>query len=185
MTQTSLAAGTAFWLAAPAAAIRVALGLLFLRAAWGKWRDLPAFGDIVRDYRLLPDGLARPAAVLLAGVEFMLGGMLLSGQLAALAGGVAAALLLLFAGAMAINLSRGRADISCGCLPAHATRDTLSWSGVMATALLVPPALLAAAPWHVADTAILLQAALAGLLLFTLHDTAVRLAATPRAGARS
>ena len=185
MTGINLGTEISFWLAAPASAMRVALGLLFLRTAWGKWRDLPAFGAIVRDYRLLPDGFTRPAASLLAGMEFLLGGLLLSGQLAALAGGLAAALLLLFAGAMAINLRRGRANISCGCLPAYAARATLSWGGVAATSLLVPPAMLAAVPWQVADLGTQLQAALAGLLLFTLHDTAVWLAATPRAGARS
>jgi hypothetical protein len=56
---------------------------------------------------------------------------------------------------------------------------------VLATGLLVPVALLAGLGGPVADKATLFQAALAGLLLFTLHDTATRLAGTPRAGARS
>ena len=174
-----------FWLAAPAAALRVALGLLLLRASWGKVRDLSGFGEVVLNYRLLPGALARPAAGLLAGTEFGLGLLLLSGWLSVLSGELAAGLLLLFSAAMAVNLLRGRADISCGCLPAHASRATLSWARVVATVLLVLPALLAAAPWRVGDLATGMQADLAGLLLFTLHDTAVRLAATPRVKARS
>lgn len=173
------------WLAAPAAAIRVALGLLFLRTAWSKRRDLPAFGEVVRDYRLLPDALAWPVAALLAAVEFLLGAWLLLGRFTILSGSLAAALLLLFAGAMAVNLLRGRADISCGCLPAYASRATLSWGGVLTTVLLVPMAFLAGISRPVMDIATLLQAAFAGLLLFTLHDAAIRLAAAPRASVRS
>ncbi len=158
--------------AAPACAIRVALGLLFLRAARDKLRDLRGFGDVVRQYDLLPDRLARPAAGLLVAAELVAAALLLSQHHTRLAAGLAAALLALFAAAMAAGLHRGRAGLACGCLAGA----RLSWSGMRGTALLVPLAGLAAWPWR-GDGVTLVQAALAGLLLFALHDAALRLAA--------
>ena len=173
------------WLGAPACAVRVALGLLLLRACCGKARDLPGFVATVRGYRLLPDPVAPSAASALVAGELVVAGLLLCGLQTALAGLAAAMLFVLFAGAMAINLLRGRAGISCGCLPGAASRQLLSWGAVSATASLAPLALLAGAPWPDAGAFGTMQAVLAGLLLFTLHDAALRLAATPRAGARS
>ncbi len=159
--------------AALACALRVAFGLLFLHAARDKLRDPRRFGDTVLAYDLLPEALGRHAAWLLVSAELVAAGLLLSQRCTLLAAGLATALLALFAAVMATGLSRGRAGAACGCLAGR----RLSRAGVRATALLVPLACFTAWPWH-GDAYTSVQAALAGLLLFGLHDAASRLGAT-------
>jgi hypothetical protein len=107
--------------------LRVALALLFLAAAAHKLRDPGHFRAMVSDYRLLPARVVPPAATLLAGAEVAVAGALLAppwrtaGQL----GG--AGLLLLYGGAIAINLGRGRRHIDCGCAGPAARRPISEW----------------------------------------------------------
>ncbi|HLK13052.1 MAG TPA: MauE/DoxX family redox-associated membrane protein [Candidatus Binatia bacterium] len=102
--------------------LRGALALLFLIAAAHKARDPGRFRAVLADYRLLPARLVAPAAVALPAVEGTLAAALCApGQRApGLVG--AAALLLLYAGAMAVNLARGRRDVDCGCMGPAAHR---------------------------------------------------------------
>ncbi len=96
--------------------LRAALALLFSVAAVHKARALREFRAVVGAYRLLPAGLVAPAAIALPAVETAVATALCTPRLggAGLLG--AAALLLLYAGAMAVNLARGRRDLDCGCL---------------------------------------------------------------------
>lgn len=92
------------------------LAVLFLTAAWSKARDLGRFTGVVADYDLAPLGWSRPLALALPVVEIVVAVLLLTrGMGQALGALAAAALLLVFAGAMAANLRRGRSEISCGC----------------------------------------------------------------------
>jgi len=93
--------------------IRFALGWLFLAAAAHKLRDMVDFRSVLTTYRILPEGLVATAAWLVVVAELCIGvGMLWQFAPAFLGG---AALLLLYAGVMAINLMRGRRFIDCGC----------------------------------------------------------------------
>lgn len=107
-------------------AARAGLALLLLSAAWHKLRAQALFRATLAEYRLLPAALVRPAALGLTGLELGLGlAVLLAGGAAALAG--AAALLALYAGAMAVNIARGRSDIDCGCTGPAARQPLSAW----------------------------------------------------------
>lgn len=100
----------------------VGVGLIFAGAATGKLRHRALFPGVVANYRLLPQGLVAPVAMLLPWAELGLGCALLSlgvsgmaGPALPLASASAIALLLVFAWAMAINIARGRSHIDCGC----------------------------------------------------------------------
>jgi hypothetical protein len=99
--------------------------LLFASAALHKVRDLALFAEVLRAYRVLPQGLAVSWALpLLEGL--IAAGLLLPAtrRAAALAG---ALLLLLYALAMALNLHRGRRDLSCGCGSFAERRPIAPW----------------------------------------------------------
>jgi hypothetical protein len=99
--------------------------LLFASAALHKVRDLAVFAEVLRAYRVLPQGLAVSWALpLLEGL--IAAGLLLPAtrRAAALAG---ALLLVLYALAMALNLHRGRRDLSCGCGSFAERRPIAPW----------------------------------------------------------
>lgn len=116
-------------------AVRTLIALVYLAAAIGKMRHWAVFQGVVANYRLLPEVLVAPFAYLLPPFEALLGAMLLLGLLSPWAEAVAAALLLLFASAMAINIKRGRRHIDCGCFQS-ALKQTLSWILVARNATL-------------------------------------------------
>jgi len=158
---------------------RVSIGLVFLVAAVQKvqhWRLLPG---VIANYRLLPKWAVSPAASLLPPLELLLAIALLSAQAQPWPELAAVALLLLFAGAMAINIARGRAHIDCGCgqafLAQHLSRPLVARNLVLAALLL--PSFVPAMP---VPMPALLSAVAAGLgffllyLLFNLFDALPR-----------
>jgi hypothetical protein len=96
--------------------LRAALALLFSLAAVHKARAPREFRAVLGAYRLLPAVLVGPAAIVLPAVEAALAAALATPRLGAAGLVGAAALLLVYAGAMAVNLARGRRDLDCGCL---------------------------------------------------------------------
>lgn len=124
--------------------VRGALALLFLHAALHKLRDLPAFVKALADYEILPAAAAWPAACSVVAIELGLSIALalVTDPVPALA---AAALLLAYGAAIAINLWRGRRDIDCGCAgPAGRTR--LSPSLLIRNLVLAAASLVSALP---------------------------------------
>ncbi len=117
-------------------AIRVLVGLVFLTAAWGKSRHRLEFQGVVANYRLLPDALVVPFASALPPIEAVIGLLLPIGIFSPWSETAAAVLLTLFAGAMAVNIRRGRTDIDCGCFQS-ALKQTLGWTLVARNAGLV------------------------------------------------
>ena len=93
--------------------IRFALGWLFLAASAHKLKDMADFRSVLATYRILPEGLVAIAAWLVVAAEICIGVGMLWQFKGAYVGG--AALLLLYAGVMTINLMRGRRFIDCGC----------------------------------------------------------------------
>jgi len=126
--------------------LAVAFALMWMLAAWHKLSAREEFGAALGEYRLLPPALLPLAAVLVPACEVLLG----IAWLAAPPAGPAvltAALLLLYAAAIAINLLRGRVHIGCGCGFGGTGKDLpLSWWLVGRNLLLAGLALAAAWP---------------------------------------
>lgn len=161
-------------------ASRVLGALVFGTAVAGKLRHRAAFVGVVANYRLVPDPLAAPAAGLVIGLELLVTAALLSGVGLAAGAGLAVALLLGFAGAMAINLRRGRREIDCGCFQS-ALRQQLSWAlvarNLVLAALLLPLAGGGALPETGLDLIDGLGAGLALYLFYLILDQLVVLGA--------
>ena len=158
---------------------RVAIGLVFLLSAVQKlqhWRLLPG---VIANYRLLPAWAIPPAAALLPPLELLLAIGLLSAQVQPWPELAAIALLLLFAGAMAVNIARGRMHIDCGCghafLAQHLSRPLVARNLVLAALLL--PSLMPSGP---VPMPALLSAVAAGLGFFLLYLLFNLLDALPR-----
>jgi hypothetical protein len=151
--------------------LRAGLSLLLATAAWHKLRDVGAFRAAVENYRLLPPVWALPFSALLVAAESGLAIALWLPRVGGVAALGVAALLGVYATAMAITLHRGRRDVDCGCAgPAH--RQSVRPALVARNGVLILAALLAALPaggraltWVDALTALLAPAAAAGLYL--------------------
>lgn len=152
-------------------ALRAGLSLLLASAAWHKLRDVGAFRAAVENYRLLPPVWALPVAAFLVAAESGLAlALVLPGVGGAAALG-AAALLALYATAMAVTLRRGRRDVDCGCA-GPARRQSVRPALVARNGVLILAALCAALPagarplaWVDAFTVLFAPAAAAGLYL--------------------
>lgn len=103
-----------------------AFALLFVTAALQKFFDLGSFAEVLRAYRVLPRALA-PAAPLVPLLELGVAAGLLSAAARAAAALAGAALLCAYAAAIAVNLARGRRDLSCGCGGANDRRPIAPW----------------------------------------------------------
>jgi hypothetical protein len=110
--------------------LRALLGVVLLLAAVAKRGDRSRFVRVIRNYRLVPDRVAAPLARVLPESEAVLGLTLLVGAAPAVAATAAACLFVTFAGAVAINLLRGRSSIACGCF-GPSEHDALSWGHVV------------------------------------------------------
>lgn len=158
-----------------AMAVCVMMGLLFLIAAVGKLRSIGEFRETLANYRLLPEAAVVPVAVLLPLTELTVGAALLPGFRLALVPAIG--LLLLFSGAVAVNLRRGRTQIDCGCGGADG-RQPISWALVWHDLALAGLAALAFASPHAAIGAYALGGCLIlGLTLFLLDMTFDRIIA--------
>lgn len=104
------------WLWHPWFEVRVplALGLLFVVAAWPKLQDPPAFAKAVWAYHLLPAWGVHPVALILPWLEMLCGVALLAGVWRRAAAAWIGLLLVAFIGALGWNLLQGR-PVDCGC----------------------------------------------------------------------
>lgn len=122
----------------------VLLGGLFAIGGISKLMGFAEFVATVGNYRLLPDPLVLPAALLVASSELLLGLAALAGSrfevLTASLFGIAA-LLLIYAASIGINLLRGRRHIDCGCNAFAAEGAPLNWYLVGRNAVLAAVAL--------------------------------------------
>jgi len=102
-------------------AARIVVGLVFLLYGIDKIAHPGDFAQAIENYRLLPEVLVNPVAVILPWIELVCGLLLLAGQWVRSAALVSAFLLGVFVVAVSITLARGL-DINCGCLNAEAGR---------------------------------------------------------------
>ncbi|HET6330643.1 MAG TPA: MauE/DoxX family redox-associated membrane protein [Holophagaceae bacterium] len=93
------------------------IGAVFLAAALPKIADPPGFAEALHAYRLLPDATLAPLALALPWLELLAALALLTGLARRSAALISLALLVVFMGALAINLARGN-PVDCGCFGA-------------------------------------------------------------------
>jgi len=98
---------------------QLALGAIFVAAAAPKILDPPAFAHMVYNYRLLPGAAVNAFALLLPWVELLSGLALLLGVWRRTAAGLTVLMLLMFVGALSVNLAR-KNPVNCGCFDPHA-----------------------------------------------------------------
>ncbi|GAN70936.1 hypothetical protein ASY01nite_18160 [Acetobacter syzygii] len=119
------------------------IGAMFLAAGVAKLRAHDTFLGTLASYRLLPGWSYEGVAWGLGVAEVGVAALLFCGVGAYVGSLAAAALLVVFACAMGINVLRGRTDLSCGCTPGLVS-EKLSWAVVWRT---VACAVLALVPW--------------------------------------
>ena len=90
------------------------LAAVFVVAGISKTADPPGFAEEVFNYRLLPGITVNALALVLPWLEVLAGLALFLGLLQRTAARIFGLLLLVFIGALAINLGRGR-PVDCGC----------------------------------------------------------------------
>ncbi len=159
-------------------ALRWLIAGIFAMAVLHKLSAIPAFEEVVRDYRVLPAGMAPFAARLIVLLEAGVVLGLATGIGAKAAAGVGSGLLAAYWTGMAINLARGRRDIDCGCFgPAGTGRDAHTLSGwlLLRNAVLIALAvllLLPVAPRELVwlDLTTIAAAATAGIILYSAAD---------------
>jgi hypothetical protein len=120
--------------------------LLFAAAALHKLQDPRRFAEIFAAYGLLPLAFGRRASRAVPLLEAAVaGGLLFDGSRTA-AACVGIGLLLGYAGAIAVNLRRGRRDLACGCGGPDDRRPIANWMvwRNIGIAVLLAAALL---PW--------------------------------------
>jgi len=112
------------WHGKAALALRLALGAVFLYAAWTKLRQPWAlFALSIDAYGLLPEPAVIAVARVLPWAELLLGGLLVSGRLLRWSAGAASALLVFFFAVMLRSYFKGL-QIDCGCF---GVGEALSW----------------------------------------------------------
>lgn len=165
-------------------AVAIGLACLLLSAAWHKAASHAAFVAALGNYRLLPPGLVRPVAAFLPVVEAALALGWLAGGRGRLVAAATAALLLVYAAALAVNLLRGRRQIDCGCgfSGSAGGEQPLSWWLVARNVLLAGLAGLAGLPdsgrdLGTSDGLTLAGATLAAVLLYAGASQLIRNAA--------
>lgn len=157
------------------------LAALFAGSTLHKLMALQEWPGVVRSYRLLPDALAGPAALLLLGFGAFTAAALASAPMRKAGAEAAAVQLLIFGAAMAINIRRGHTQIDCGCFGSR-LRQGLSWWMVVRNGVLALAALALLLPAGVRELSVLDGAVLCGCvatlaLLYPVID--VVLSASP------
>jgi putative oxidoreductase len=130
--------------------VRVVLGGIFLVAGASKVGHAAEFAQQIAAFRLLPQPVVAPMALLLPFLEILLGGYLVIGLFTRVSAWVATLMLLVFDGAIASAVVRGM-TLNCGCFGTHDTTVT-TWAEVARDAVFVllavfvalrPPGMLA------------------------------------------
>jgi hypothetical protein len=157
---------------------------IFLLAVHGKLRNWLPFVGIVGNYRLLPEGSERLAAVAIVSAESAVAVLLATGfgaQLGALFG---IALLLGFAGAMATAMARGQRMIDCGCFQSS-LRQRLSGAlivrNLVLASLMLPALATASSIWNAAQ---LVDGIGAAVVLLALNSAVAAMISNRDANAR-
>jgi uncharacterized membrane protein YphA (DoxX/SURF4 family) len=115
--------------------LRVVLGAIFIVAGASKVGHAAEFAAQIAGFRLLPQPVIAPLALLLPFLEILLGGYLILGLFTRAAAWIAVVLLALFDGAIASAVVRGL-TVSCGCFGPN-DRTVTTWAEVARDAVFV------------------------------------------------
>ena len=145
-----------------------ALAVLFAASTAHKLAALGEWPGVVRNYRVLPRALALPAAGMLLIAGALTAAALCWPATRRIGASAAAAQLILFAAAMAINLRRGRSSIDCGCFGSRLRQGISAWMVArnLVLALLALSLLLPARPRELTALDIATAIAVAATLTF-------------------
>jgi putative oxidoreductase len=122
--------------------LRVAIGLVFVVAGMAKIGHATEFAAQIAGFRLLPQPVIAPMALVLPFLELLLGGYLVVGLFTRASAWTAAVLFALFDAAIASAVVRGM-TVSCGCFGPNDTTVT-TWPEVARDAVLVVIAIVVA-----------------------------------------
>ncbi len=103
--------------------LQIALGVVFVVAAWPKLMDPPSFAKNIWAYDILPGQLINLQAMIMPGVELVIGLALILGFWRRGAALVSLVLLLIFGAAVSWALATGN-PVHCGCFDVHAAART-------------------------------------------------------------
>jgi hypothetical protein len=120
------------------------IALIFARAAYHKASDFLAFTGTLADYRIVPETLLTTVTMVLIVLEVLVAGGVLWSATRPVAALTGAGLLTAYAMAMAVPLSQGRTEISCGC---GGAAEQLSPALLVRNGVLVAVAIVAALPF--------------------------------------
>lgn len=116
--------------------IRVLFGLLFIWASWDKILDPAAFARVIYNYRVLPDLLIHPSAIILPWLEMGCGVLLVVGRMTGGSLIILNSLLLIFGVVLGLGLYRGL-DIECGCFSLGSKGEKVAWQTLTRDAVLL------------------------------------------------
>jgi uncharacterized membrane protein YphA (DoxX/SURF4 family) len=94
---------------------RVSVGLLLVIGGLGKMASVTRFRDVVSAYDILPSSTVMFVSLCLPVLEFAVGVCLIFRVWTPIGDLAAVGLFLVFSSAIAVNLARGRTQLSCGC----------------------------------------------------------------------
>lgn len=103
--------------------VQILLGAIFVAAALPKIADPPSFAHMIHNYKLVPAALLSLSALVLPWFELLLGVGLVLGIFRRTAAKWVGVLLVVFIGAISINLAKGNA-IDCGCFDVSSVGKT-------------------------------------------------------------
>ena len=120
--------------------LRLAIGIVLIATAAGKFLDLTGFAHILGEYRAFPEKLLPPLAVAVPSLELLLGVWLFTGRNLRAAALASAALHFGYAAWSAISVQRGLRLSNCGCFGIFLARP-LGWSTVVEDLAMVTASL--------------------------------------------
>lgn len=100
--------------------LRTLVGLVFLLASFDKLQHPGEFAEIINNYKILPELLINPVAVILPWLEFLCGLGLIFNVMARGASLIVCVLMAVFLSALGFNYFRGL-DVACGCFTTDPT----------------------------------------------------------------
>ena len=123
--------------------VRSVIAVLLMAAGVSKLVNLQTFVQVVRDFRLLPEKLVKSVGLMIPIIEVIISLLLILGLLQPWTLITASCFFIMFGVAVAINLFRGRSNISCGCF-GRGRNHRLTWGLVLRNVLLAGLAVVAA-----------------------------------------